>query len=147
MKKDPKEIIEQPWVQALLNAALVARLGTANPRTLQPHVVPVWFEWDGEALWISAFDSTRKMREIKANPLVSISIDVAGDDGSARGILFEGRAETISDPAMVAPRSISIYQRYLGVEGAREPEPASWAVDPENRLIRLTPQFVYAWGG
>jgi len=145
--KDSKEIIVQPWVQALLEAPLVARLATANPRTLQPHVVPVWFEWDGEALWISSFDSTRKMREIKANPLVSISIDVAGDGGSARGILFEGAAEIISDPAVVAPRSVSIYQHYLGVEGAREPEPASWAVDPDNRLIRLAPQAIFAWGG
>src|SRR5574340_1770622 len=93
--KDPKEIIEQPWVQALLNTPLVARLGTANPQTLQPHVVPVWFEWDGEAMWISSFDSTRKMREIKANPLVSISIDVAGGGGSARGIVLGGELDII----------------------------------------------------
>lgn len=141
------EIIERLWVQALLQAPLVARLATANPRTLQPHVVPVWFEWDGEAIWISSFNSTRKMRDLAANRLVSITIDVASDDGSARGVLFEGEAEIISDPALVAPRSLSIYQRYLGVEGAHEPEPASWAVDPDNRLIKLVPGFVYAWGG
>ena len=40
------------------------RLATANPRTLQPHVVPVWFWWDGTSLWISAFSSTRKVKEL-----------------------------------------------------------------------------------
>lgn len=144
---DPAKVIEQDWVQALLHEPLIARLGTANPRTMQPHVVPVWFEWDGEAMWISAFSSTRKMRDLEANRRISILIDVAEDDGSARGILFEGKAEIISEPALVAPRSISIYQRYLGADGAREPEPASWAVDPENRLIRLVPERAYAWGG
>lgn len=143
---NPAEIIKRPWVQTLLQAPLLARLATANPRTLQPHVVPVWFEWDGEALWISSFNSTRKMRDLAANPLISILIDVAGDDGNGRGILFEGAAEIIDDPATVGPRSFSIYRRYLGEEGARESEPASWAADPDNRLIRLVPECVYAWG-
>ncbi len=52
--------IEQPWLDLLLGAPLVARLATANATTLQPHVVPVWFEWDGEAVWISSFNSIYK---------------------------------------------------------------------------------------
>lgn len=139
--------LEQPWVQALLVAPLLARLATANARTNQPHVVPVWFEWDSEAIWISSFNSTRKMRNLEGNPLVSIVIDVAEDGETARGIVFEGVAEVISDPGVVAPRSISIYERYLGVEGAREPAPASWVVDPDNRVIKLVPMRVYTWGG
>lgn len=145
--KNPATILEQAWVQELLKAPLLARLATANPVTLQPHVVPVWFEWDGEAIWISSFNSTRKMRDLEANRRVSILIDVAENDGNGRGILLEGAAEIISDPAVVAPRSISIYQLYLGEEGAREPEPASWAVDLDNRVIRLAPEYAYAWGG
>lgn len=145
--KDVTKKIDQPWVQALLQAPLLARLATANPQTLQPHVVPVWFEWDEGAIWISSFNSTRKMRDLKANTKISFLIDTAGDGGNARGVLFEGHAEIINDPALVAPRSFSIYERYMGKEGAHEPEPSSWAVDPDNRLIRLVPEQVYAWGG
>ncbi len=76
--KDSKEIIVQPWVQALLEAPLVARLATANPRTLQPHVVARLVRMDGEGLWISSFDSTRKMREIKATRWYRFRSDVAG---------------------------------------------------------------------
>lgn len=139
--------IEQPWLDLLLGAPLVARLATANATTLQPHVVPVWFEWDGEAVWISSFNSTRKMRDLEGNPLVSIVIDVAENGETMRAILLEGSAEVISDPAVVAPRSMSIYQRYLGEEGARAPGPTGWAIDPENRLIRLVPDRILTWGG
>jgi len=146
MKLTAAEISSRPWLAALLTQPVLARLATANPTTLQPHVVPVWFEWDGEAVWISSFDSTRKMRDLEGNPRVSIAIDTADDAEHIRGVVFEGTAEVISDPAVVALRSTSIYVRYLGEEGARKPDPASWIVDPENRIIRLAPQRIYIWG-
>lgn len=139
-------ITTRPWVRNLLAQPVLARLATANPTTLQPHVVPVWFEWDGEAIWISSFDSTRKMHDLMGNPRVSIVVDTVDENGTVRGVVFEGKADVIKDPAVVIPRSTSIYVRYLGEDGVRQPDPASWIVDPENRLILLRPEKVYAWG-
>ena len=146
MLNNTDAITTRPWVRDLLNQPLLARLATANPATLQPHVVPVWFEWDGEAIWISSFDSTRKIRDLERNPQVSIVIDSVDENGAVRGVVLEGKADVINDPAVVVPRSTSIYVRYLGEDGVRQPEPASWIVDPENRVIVLHPQKVYAWG-
>ena len=56
------------------------------------------------------------------------------------------KADVIKDPAVVVPRSTSIYERYLGKDGVLQAEPASWIVDPENRVIRLRPERVYTWG-
>lgn len=137
----------EPWVNELLEKPLTARLATASSTTLQPHVVPVWFEWDGEAVWISSFDSTRKMRDLEGNPRVSFVVDVDADNRNPCGVVFEGSVQVIADPLLVTPRSTSIYERYLGVDGAKEPGPASWAADPENRLIRLIPEKVFTWGG
>ena len=39
---------KQALIEATLAQPVLARLATANPRSLQPHVVPVWFWWDGE---------------------------------------------------------------------------------------------------
>ena len=146
MTQTAEAITARLWAQTLLNQPVLARLATANPTTLQPHVVPVWFEWDGEAIWISSFDSTRKMRDLIGNPRVSIVVDTADADGAVRGIVFEGKADVIEDPAVVVPRSTSIYLRYLGEDGIRQPDPASWIVDPENRVIRLRPEKIYTWG-
>ena len=38
-----------------------------------------------------------------------------------------------------------IYIRYLGPNGIKEAEPQSWLNDPENLLIKLTPERVMSW--
>jgi nitroimidazol reductase NimA-like FMN-containing flavoprotein (pyridoxamine 5'-phosphate oxidase superfamily) len=137
------KIITIPWVSNLLNRPILARLATADPSTGQPHVVPVWFEWDEGSLWVSAFRSTRKVKTLMKNPLVSIVIDT---EENSRGILFEGRAEMVTEPSKVRGRSTSIYTRYLGPEGVLAPDPQSWIVDPENLIIKLTPSRACTWG-
>lgn len=144
---NPAEIFALPWVTPFLTShpAINARLATCNPKTLQPHVVPVWYEWDGECLWISAFRSTRKVRDVERNTLISVVVDTDAPGQPARGVIFEGRAEVISDPALVVPWATRIYTRYMGPQGVLAPEPQSWIVDPDNRLVVLRPQQVYAW--
>lgn len=140
------EITQKPPVRDFLSGVHLARLATCNPHTLQPHVVPVWYEWDGESVWISSFRSTRKVREIMQNPLVSLVIDAPGAEGPAPGVVFEGLAELITDPALGVERGTRIYTRYLGPQGVLAPDPQSWLHDPEHLLIRLVPQRAYAWG-
>lgn len=110
-------------------------------------MTPVWFQWDGESLWISAFVSTRKVKDIQRNRRIAVLIDLDRVEGQPdRSVLLEGACELIADPAVVAPRSLSIYTHYMGEEGVQAKEPQSWAVDPENRIIRLVPEKVFAWG-
>lgn len=134
----------------ILSRPVLARLATASPKTLQPHVVPVWFYWDGNTLWISGFRSTRKFKELSLNPLCAVLVDGGGpppqDQPSVWGVLLEGPAELITSPAeFVVEQSVRIYARYLGVEGVLDPEPQSWIHDAENTLIRLDPQKVFVW--
>jgi nitroimidazol reductase NimA-like FMN-containing flavoprotein (pyridoxamine 5'-phosphate oxidase superfamily) len=136
------EVLEQAWVKEFLARPLLARLGTANPKNAQPHVTPVWFEWDGECLYISAFVSTRKGKEVTANQRISVLIDV---DNPTFAVLLEGRAEVLTEPTEVARRSESIYTRYVGEQNVKGDPYQSWAHDPENRIIKLRPAQAYAW--
>ena len=142
MAHDPQSSLALPWVQELLSKPVLARLGTADPKNNQPHVTPVWFEWDGEFLYISAFISTRKAREATANPRLSVLIDV---ENPTQAVLLEGTAEVVSDPALVAPLAESIYSRYVGAEGVKEQTYQSWVYDAENRILKLKPDRVYTW--
>ncbi len=139
-------------MDAFLNHPLLARLATVNPQTLMPHVVPVWYGWDGESLWISAFRSSRKVKELLLNPNCSIVVDVKAElepgleAGGLTAVLFEGQAEVISAPqALVEEKTVWVYTRYLGAQGVLAPDPQSWINDPENLLIKLTPAFVRTW--
>ena len=131
-------------VKNLLSQPILARIATASPKTLRPHVVPVWFGWDGESLWISSFRSTRKIKNLQANPFCSIAIDTAESGWDFQTVIFEGSAELVTEPAeFVREMTTWVYTRYLGPEGVLAPDPQSWIHDPENLLVKLTPEWTY----
>ena len=138
---------KEQHMEKLLAEPVLARLATANPATLQPHVVPVWFLWDGSSLWISAFVSTRKVKDLLKNPRCAVLIEPAqAKDSPLQAVLMEGSAELIQEPGtLVAEMSERIYAKYMGPEGVLAAEPQSWKSDPENRLVKLTPQRQFAW--
>ncbi len=140
--ENKEEILAREWVQKLLAEPLLARLGTANPGTAQPHVTPVWFAWDGERLYISAFISTRKAREVSENPRISVLIDT---ENPTRAVLLEGVAEVLEGAREVGRLSEWIYARYVGEVEVKKDPYAAWARDPENRIIKLKPTKVFAW--
>lgn len=142
MTKDDERQVQ---IETLLQQAVLARLATADPATCQPHVVPVWFLWDGQAVWISAFDSTRKVKELQRNPRCAVLVEPKEPDDSLQAVLFEGPAELIKDPDLVAEMSLRIYTRYMGEQGVLAKAPQSWLRDPENTLVRLQPEKVRAW--
>jgi nitroimidazol reductase NimA-like FMN-containing flavoprotein (pyridoxamine 5'-phosphate oxidase superfamily) len=140
-KPDRKELIE-----AVLAEPVLARLATTNPKTLQPHVVPVWFAWDGEHVWISSFVSTRKIRDLKINPRGAVLIESKQEGGKLQAVLLEGAVELVTQPRHLVRETASrIYIRYLGPQGIKDAEPQSWLDDPENLLIKLTPERIMSW--
>jgi general stress protein 26 len=137
-------------LDAFLDNAILARLSTAvpskeDPRFFQPHTTPVWFLWNGESLFISAFSSTRKVKEVRRNPYIAVLIDSAESLEGVTAILMEGKSDWITDAQVVQEMSREIYTRYMGPEGVLATAPQSWIVDPENSIIRLTPTKVFTW--
>ena len=136
----------RPLIEAVLAEPVLARLATTNPKTLQPHVVPVWFLWDGESVWISSFVSTRKIRELQRNPRGAVLIESKQEGGKLTAVLLEGPVELVREPHQrVYDIASRIYTRYLGAEGIKALEPQSWLNDPENLLVRLTPKHIISW--
>lgn len=129
-----------------LDLPIVARLATVSPDGRQPHVVPVWFLWDGSSLWISSYRSTRKVRDLLANPYCSVVIDESESALTYKAVLFEGEVEVIHEPSEVVKEMFQqIYIRYLGPKGILAPDPQEWIHDPENFLIKLVPQKIKTW--
>ena len=124
----------------------LARMATVNPATLQPHVVPVWYGWDGSSLWINTFSDTRKVKELRKNPRISVAIDISGGADSLSAVIMEGEAQLVSEPReLLEAKTEWIYTRYLGPQGVKDAEPQSWIKSPKALLIKLTPNFVKSW--
>ena len=120
-------------------------MATAN-REGQPHVVPVWYAWDGNTLWISAYADTRKVKDLQENPLISVAIDEVSLEGKTQAVILEGKAVLLYEPAELLKRQFTwIYSRYVGADHVLEPTYQDWINDPQNTLIKLTPNKIYVW--
>ena len=134
-----------PEARAFLARPLLGRLATASTDG-QPHVVPVWFLWEDDLIWISSFRSTRKVIDLEKNPKCAIVVDVEKAEGGLTAITIEGAAELVSEPhAETKARIERVYIKYLGAVGVEEKDPQSWLESPENLLIKLTPKRVKTW--
>lgn len=136
---------KKTFIDSFLEGAHIARLATADCEG-RPHVVPVWYAWDGESIWISSYSSTRKIKNLEENRYVSIIIDVSGDEGETKAVLFEGNAKLVKEPhEFLRDKFYWIYKRYLGEEGVKAKSPQEWIEDPQNLLVCLTPEKVFTW--
>ncbi len=110
---------------AYLRSQRLARLATADLHGA-PHVVPLGFRVseDGTAVEVGgrSFGSTKKYRDMRANPKVAIVIDdlASVSPWKPRGIEVRGTAEIR--------------------EGAGGPVPA------EQHWARITPKRIVSWG-
>jgi len=136
---------KKQFIDTLLEEPLLARIATAD-RSGQPHVIPVWYGWDGESIWISSYSNPRKIQDLEENPKIAIAIDVAGEEGETRAVIFEGQADLVKGPSdFLRKQFLWIYIRYLGEEGVLEKSPQEWIADPHNLLIKLVPEKIITW--
>jgi nitroimidazol reductase NimA-like FMN-containing flavoprotein (pyridoxamine 5'-phosphate oxidase superfamily) len=104
-------------IVALMDRPVIARMATCSIKTHRPHVVPVWFLWDGESIWISSYRSTRKVVDLEGNPYCSIAVDTAESGVDFEAVILEGQAELVTAPQdFVENMTTRIYTRYLGPE-------------------------------
>jgi PPOX class probable F420-dependent enzyme len=142
-----QEIVPAPaWALALLRDARVGRLATADASG-RPLVVPVCYAFDGARCY-SAVDAKpkstrnlRRLRNIAANPQVSLVVDVWDEDWSRLAwVMVEGRAEvlTAGDAFRAAiDRLVDKYPQYRSLGLDRE----------QGALVALTPARVLSWRG
>ena len=107
----------------------IAHLATLRPAGT-PHVAPVWFLWDQGRAWVMADAGAVKVRNIKANPAVTLSI--ATPERPLSYVVLEGTAQLNSaDLARVVERMCVLYDGpERGADFARE-------LLGENRMVLL----------
>ena len=72
-----------------LTAEPVIWLGTVRPDG-RPHHVPVWFAWHDPLVLIFSMPNTAKVRNMRASPAVSLSLDSADRGQEMRMLIRPG---------------------------------------------------------
>jgi PPOX class probable F420-dependent enzyme len=129
-------------VARLLDTEPVVWLSTVRPDGL-PHLVPIWFSWDGETVLIASKPHARKVANLRANPRVMLALGEPQDDFDVG--LLEGVAEILDEPAAaVLPSShFRKYRDQMAAIGlSRDEFLATYSL-----VIRIRPTRFFPWHG
>ena len=117
----------------------LAWLVTVSPAG-QPQPTPVWFEWDGTSLLVYSKPDTPKLRNIAANPRVSLHLE--GNGGGGDIVIVSGTASLSDDPpADAVPTYVEKYRAFIDRNGW---SPADFAASYSVPL-RIEPTRLRGW--
>ena len=105
-----------------------------------PHVAPVWYQYRAGRLAVMANDSAVKVRNIRRDPRVAVSIPTP--DEPYRYVLIEGTATVSREQVAQTVTEISVHYRgqERGAKFAREMLEGSAMV-----VIEISPARTIAW--
>jgi PPOX class probable F420-dependent enzyme len=94
-------------VQRRLEKEIIIWLATSGVEG-RPHVVPVWFRWDGDSFLIYSLPG-QKVRDIEANPKVALHLNATPEGGDV--VRIDGTAAKLRrhPPAHQVPDYIRKY--------------------------------------
>jgi PPOX class probable F420-dependent enzyme len=122
-----------------LRTDLILWLGTVRPDG-RPHLVPVWFLWDGSTILLFSIPKNQKVYNLRQNNRVVVALDdtYEGDDV----VTLEGTAELLDDPT-IKPTTVADYVAKYAGEIAEMGSTAEQIAAEYSQAIRITPTRLY----
>jgi PPOX class probable F420-dependent enzyme len=126
MSTDAQAVVPAAY-HDLLAAPALAHVATIGPDGA-PQSTPVWFDWDGARLLLALAPDRQKMRNLRRDPRLAVSIVDPADP--TRYLEIRGRATFESDP----DRSVlaRLVRKYTGSDDL------SW-VEGERTIVAVEP--------
>lgn len=133
-------------IDDFLTVPRMARMATVSNG--KPHLVPVWYYYDGTNILITTPKEARRIKNLKNNPYVSIAIDIVngkpGDisylDGKA--VIIEGEAEIKDDTNGSFAKKM--YERYVGKDALNNPM-VQFSIGMPRHILTIKPVKVMSW--
>jgi PPOX class probable F420-dependent enzyme len=129
-------------IDRLLRSEPVVWMSTVRPDG-SPHLIPIWFSWDGEAIIVATKPNAQKVRNVRANPVVMLALGQPDADFDVG--LLEARAELLDVPAAdVLPAShLAKYRAPMAAIGLTPDE----FLATYTQIIRIVPTRYLPWHG
>ena len=109
----------------------------------RPHLVPVWFLWDGQSIMMFSKPNNQKIRNLRQNQNVMVSLEAANEGEDI--VLIEGLATLLEEPtsAVMTPEYLEKYGAQIA---AFQWSPEGMAAE-YSQAIRIQPTRFIAWQG
>ena len=131
-------LLQHPVAQELLRSKIPARIAYVA-RDGTPRVVPIWFHWNGQELVIGSPPKAPKIKSLRQNPKVAVTID--DNTFPHKVLLIRGTAQ-LSTVKGVVPEYAAAAERYFGPEQGKAWVAQIGAMIPEMVRIAIKPEWV-----
>ncbi len=125
-------------MEAFLKGPNIARLAVVKDDG-SPFIVPVWYEWDGHAIYVVGRKRSEWVNYIRRDNRVCVLIDE--DKPPLRKVIIEGCAEIVGSDWMEIGRRMVV--RYLGPDVG--PKYLEGTLDQPRWVIKITPRKITTW--
>jgi Pyridoxamine 5'-phosphate oxidase len=128
---------------AFLAARRTCRVATVSADG-RPHVTPLWFVWDGSALWLYSITRSRRWAELVADPRVAVVVDAGEEYGDLCGVELTGEVEQVGEvPRTGLPQAAldlpeKLFAAKYGFGG-------TMVHDERHAWLRLAPRTLSSW--
>jgi hypothetical protein len=129
-------------LDAFLASERTCRVATVSPAG--PHNTPLWFVWDGTALWLTSIVKSQRWTDLARDPRVAVLVDAGEAYDELRGAELRGSVEVIGEvprvgednPALTGPELL-MARKYFGSD--------TFPYDGRHAWLRLVPEKVTSW--
>jgi PPOX class probable F420-dependent enzyme len=158
---------------SFLGEQRTCRFATTGPDG--PHVAPVWFVWDGQALWVYSLTRSQRWANLARDPRVAVVVDDGHHYHELRGVEVEGQAVMVGPvprtggedqpaPELAEPERLMTAKYFAptspapsgggtSLAASGEANPASQATgtapgmvhDGRHAWLRITPDKIVSW--
>jgi PPOX class probable F420-dependent enzyme len=147
---------------SFLGEQRTCRFATTGPDG--PHVAPVWFVWDGQALWVYSLTRSQRWANLARDPRVAVVVDDGHHYHELRGVEVEGEAVMVGPvprtggedqpaPELAEPERLMAAKYFGPASLAASGGGASLAAgaapemvhDGRHAWLRITPDKIVSW--
>ena len=129
---------------AFLAQERTARVATAGLDG-RPHVSPLWYVWDGEAIWLYSLTRSQRWVDLERNPRCSVVVDAGTDYLELRGVELSGKVEGVGEVPRTGAPAPAALERAEHLFAERYHGGGGLVLDGRHAWLRLRPDRQYSW--
>jgi len=130
-------------IDSFLFEQRTCRVASVGPEG--PHVTPMWFYWDGTALWLNSLVASQRWTDLTRDSRVAIVIDDGLDFAELRGVEMSGEAVPVGDVPRLGIPDATLEGPELGFHRKYRDASKPIPFDGKHAWLRITPQKITSW--
>ena len=104
--------VDDPVAVEILSRSMVVCIATLT-RHGRPSLHPIYFVPQHGKIWIGTPDWTAAVRNVKANPRVSLLFNVEQDEHDRRVLRIRGEAQIRTEPQIIRAYGLRVAKKYI----------------------------------